>query len=579
MNNPVSSPVPLGLTILISACGAVDTADTTSGDVADAGAPGSSEIALAPGIMPAEMAARVEQFAPVTLTFDATLLDERQLGVVRRLIEAADILDGIFLGQVWEGNPSLEAELAGATFEGADAAREYFRIMYGPWDRLEDDEPFLDVRHKPAGAGYYPENLTREEMEAWLETHPEDAEAFTSYYTKIARDGDGLVAVPYGSAYATELEAAATLLREAAELADNPSLRRYLETRADAFRSDDYYESDVAWMRLEDNLVDPTIGPYEVYEDNLFGYKAAFEAFITIRDPAESAKLDRLAAFMPDLERALPIPEKHKSLDKSFAAPISVVTEVYAAGDTRNGVQTLAFNLPNDARVRAEEGSKKVMLTNIVEAKFEQILKPIAATLLDREQADDITFEPYFTRILMHELAHALGPDYVTDQPELTVNKALMDRYSATEEAKADVVGTHSLSVLAAEAFYEADFIRQVHISHAVDMFRCVRFGASEAHGKGCLMQLNYLMERRAITHDPASGTFRVDLDIMPGAIADLAGEFLTFQATGDYDGLGVFMERYGSVSDVLRSAIDRLDAVPVDIRPEYAVREMMVDW
>jgi hypothetical protein len=563
------------------ACGP-DDRTTGADDGDDAVRMEEADLELADGLSPAEMAERVDQFAPVTLGFDPSLLDDRQRAVLRRLVEASVILDGIFLRQVWEGNPALRDRLESASGEGMNAARTYFDIMYGPWDRLLEDDPFLAIGHKPLGAGYYAEDLTREEIETWLEANPEDEEAFTSYFTVIQRagaSGESLEAVPYSEHYRAELEGAASLLREAANLADNESLRNYLTTRADAFLSNDYFDSDVAWMRLEDNLIDPTIGPYEVYEDRLFGYKAAFESFLTIRDPAESERLAKLEDYMPDLEAALPIPDEHKNLDRPFIAPIAAVDEVYAAGDTRAGVQTIAFNLPNDPRVREQEGSKKVMLTNVIEAKFENILKPIAEIVLTPEQASEITFDPYFTRILTHELAHALGPDYVTDQPDLTVNRALRDRYSALEEAKADVVGTHSLAVLAERGEYDDVFLRQVYVSHAADLFRCVRFGVSEAHGKGCLMQFNYLSERGALEHDPASGRFQVLLDVMPGAIAELARDFLILQATGDYEGAGAFMARYGEVPDVLAAAIERLEAVPVDIRPSYAVTEMMAEW
>jgi hypothetical protein len=248
-------------------------------------------------------------------------------------------------------------------------------------------------------------------------------------------------------------------------------------------------------MRLEDNLIDPTLGPYEVYEDNLFGYKTAFESFITLKDPGASAQLARLEGFLPDLERALPIPDQYKYLDRTFKAPISVVDEIFAAGDTRKGVQTIAFNLPNDPRVRDTEGSKKVMLRNVIQAKFDRILRPIAHEVLVEEQASRIGPDPYFTRVLMHELAHALGPDYVTGQRETTVGQGLRDRYSAIEEAKADAVGTHSLGVLADRGEYDESFREEIYIDHVADMFRCIRFGATEAHGLGCLTQLNYLLE------------------------------------------------------------------------------------
>lgn len=527
------------------------------------------------------MPERVAQFAPVTLEFDASLLDDRQKRVLRRLVEASDHLDAIYRLQVWRGNADPEAILPEGDSPEAVAIRDYYELMYGPWDRIAEEEPFVrGVGAKPAGAGSYPEDMTKEEFEEWIELNPDDAAAFTSYYTVIARDNGGLRAVPYSEAYVEPLEAAAAALRDAAEYADNPSLERFLRLRAESFLTDDYFDSEIAWMRLEDNLVDPTIGPYEVYEDRLFGYKASFESFIGFKDPVASKLLAGLAARLPDLERALPIPDEHKYLDRDFTSPISVIDLVYGAGETRPGVQTIAFNLPNDPRVRETEGSKKVMLRNVIQAKFETNLKPIAEQVLIPEQAGRIGFEPYFTRILVHELAHGLGPDYVTGDPDLTVNKALQEHYSALEEAKADAVGTHSLGVLVERGDYSREFYEEVLIDHVADMFRCVRFGATEAHGLGCLTQFNYLRGAGAITYDEATGRFAADLEAMPAAMSELAGQYLLLQATGDREGAGAFLERYGKMSPEMAAAIERLDGVvPVDIRPSYAVKGMMENW
>jgi len=542
------------------------------------GGDGEPEVAVETG---STMADRVAQFAPVTLDFDASLLDDRQKRVLKGLVEASDHLDAIYRLQVWRGNADPSTVLPEDGTPETAAIRDYYELMYGPWDRIAEEEPFVaGVGPKPAGAGSYPEDMTKEEFEEWIGLNRGDAAAFTSYYTVIERDNGGLRAVPYSQAYVDQLEAASTALRDAAEHADNPSLERFLRLRAESFLTDDYFDSEIAWMRLEDNLIEPTIGPYEVYEDGLFGYKASFESFIGFKDPVASDLLAGLAARLPALERALPIPDEHKYLDRDFTSPISVIDLVYGAGETRPGVQTIAFNLPNDARVRETEGSKKVMLRNVIRAKFETNLKPIAEQVLVPEQAGRIGFEPYFTRVLVHELAHGLGPDYVTGDPDLTVNKALQEHYSALEEAKADAVGTHSLGVLVDKGDYSRDFYEEVLIDHVADMFRCVRFGATEAHGLGCLTQFNYLRGAGAITYDKASGRFAADLETMPAAMSELAGQYLLLQATGDRDGAGAFLERYGKMSPEMAAAIERLDGVvPVDIRPSYAVKGMMGDW
>lgn len=556
--------LPLALSmVLITGCGGGDSG--TSG--------GTDE--------PSAAEQRLAQFAPTTITFDDSLLDANQRTVVAKLVEASRHLDDAFKRQAWRGNVHPEDVLPAGTSDEADAIREYFRIMYGPWDALDSDEPFLDVGEKPEGAGFYPEDMTREEFDGWIEEHPEDWEAFTSGYRVIRRAEDGgLEAIPYSEAYRADLEPAARALREAAAAADNPSLKTFLEKRADALLSDEYYDSEVAWMRLEDNLIDPTLGPYEVYEDGLFGQKTSFESFIGLKDPGASQELARLEGFLRDLEQALPIPDEHKYLDRPFKAPISVIDLIYSAGETRKGVQTIAFNLPNDPKVRENEGSKKVMLRNVIQAKFDRILKPIAEEVLVREQADRIGPNPYFTRVLMHELSHALGPDYVTGKPDVTVGQGLKDRYSAIEEAKADAVGTHSLGVLTDRGEYDEEFRQEIYIDHVADMFRCIRFGATEAHGLGCLTQLNYLMQNGAITYDAETGKFAADLEVMPGVMSDLAGQYLLLEATGDYEGAGQFLERYGTMSPEVKDALARLAGrVPVDLDPQYAVTDEMEGW
>lgn len=529
-----------------------------------------------------DMQARLDQFAPVTVSFDESLLDADQRRVVKELVEASRHLDYIFRLQAWRGNPDAASLLPQADDPESAAMREYYGIMYGPWDRLTGEEAFIaGVGHKPHGAGFYPEDMTREEFGEWIAAHPDDEAAFKSEYTIIQRGPDGgLQAVPYREAYPAHLEAASDNLLAAAERASNPTLKRFLELRAGSLLSDDYYDSDVAWMRMSGNLIEPTLGPYENYEDKLFGYKVSYESFIGLKDPVESERLAGLVANLPALEAALPIPDEHKYLDRAFTSPISVVALIYAAGETRAAIQTIAFNLPNDPRVREVEGSKKVMLRNVIDAKFETILKPIAEQVLVPEQAAKISVDPYFTRVLMHELAHGLGPDYVTGQPDLTARQSLKDRYAAMEEAKADAVGTNSLRVLTRRGVYDEAFLEEVYIDHVADMFRCVRFGITEAHGLGCLTQFNFLRDRGAITYDEATGLFAADLEIIPVAIAEMAHVYLMMQATGSYAGAGQFIERYGTISPEMQGALDRLaQTVPVDIRPRYAVEEMMADW
>jgi hypothetical protein len=540
----------------------------------DAGTADLEPPALAEGITADDLEARLAQFAPVSIDFDDSVLEPWERTVLAKLVEASDIMHELFMLQVSPRNLDWrEALAAGADTREGRAARDYFEVMAGPWDRLAENEPFLAVGPKPAGAGYYPEDVTTADLDAWLEQHPEDRQAFTGYFSVITRDHGVLIALPYNVHFRDRLEHAAALLEEAADASQNESLTRYLRTRAAAFLSNDYFESDMAWMDIAGTRIEPTIGPYEVYEDALMGWKAAFESFVTVEDAAASAELAHLKESMRHLEESLPIDDRYKNLERSFESPIRVVDVVYTAGDTRAGVQTIAFNLPNDERVREAKGSKKVMLRNVARAKFEAILMPIAREVLDPAVTSQIEFTPWFTNVVAHELSHGIGPGNITlpDGTQTTVNQALRDLYSAMEEAKADVTGLHSLTVLAADGMYDADFVRRAFLGHVADMFRATRFGTTEAHGRANLLQFNWMVERGALRYDAASGHYLVDYDALVAANRALTTEILNIQARGDYEAAQALLQRYGTVSAEMQAAIDRLDAVPVDIRPDYA--------
>ncbi|MGH7476252.1 MAG: dipeptidyl-peptidase 3 family protein [Longimicrobiales bacterium] len=549
-------------------------------------APAAGDVArplLAPGLTPAALEARVDQFARATIDIDAASLEEWERQVLAKLILASDLMHEIYLEQVSPRLPAWRAQLAAEDGPARDAALAYFDLMAGPWDRLQQNEPFLEVGPKPAGAGYYPEHLTREELDGWLVDHPEDREAFTGYFTVIERQRGNLVAVPYSERYADRLRPAAQLLQEAAAIAESraPTLARYLDTRAASFLSNDYFQSDMAWMDIEGTRIEPTIGPYEVYEDELMGYKAAFESFITVADSAASAELDALKGTMQLLESRLPIEERYRNTERGFESPIRVVDVAYTAGDARRGVQTIAFNLPNDERVREAKGSKKVMLRNVMQAKFENTLSPIAARVLAPELAGEVSFRPWFINVLMHELAHGLGPGFIAgpEGSRTTVNQALREHYSPLEEAKADVAGLHNLAVLAEQGMYDSTFVRQAYLSHLADMFRAVRFGASAAHGRSNLLQFNYLWSKGAITADP-DGRITTDLARLVDTNRELATEILTIQATGDYEAAGELLRTYaGSVRPEMQRRLDGLDDVPVDILPLYPTRARVEDW
>ena len=527
----------------------------------------------------ADIEQRVAQFSPTPLAADLSALDEKERRVLAELVAAAAPLDQVFERQAWTGNPELRRRLAAERGPHAAAALDYFDINFGPWDRLAERQPFVGDLPRPAGAGFYPEDLTREAFEGWLARHPGDRAQFTSTTTVIRRGGRDrgerpaggeLTAVPYSREYGAWLQPAADHLRRAAAMTGNASLKRFLESRAAAFASDDYYASDMDWMDL-DSPVEITIGPYETYEDTLLGYKASFEAYVTVALPAESAALARYKERLPWLERNLPIPDAWKNLGRGTASPIHVVDLVYGAGEAQAAVQTLAFNLPNDERVREAKGSKKVLLRNVMRAKFDKILLPIARQVLDPAQLPDVAFEAYFDHVLHHELGHGLGPGSITvDGRKTEVRLELKELYSTLEEAKADVMGVYDILALVERGEMPAELRRTLEPTYVAGLFRSSRFGLQDAHGQGVIAQFNYLMEKGALAVD-ASNHFHAVPERFPGAIRALLAEMLTLQAKGDYAGTRKFLETYGKASPSLVAAVARLSGIPVDIRPLYA--------
>jgi hypothetical protein len=556
------------MTLCLAGALAVASAGPSAGAPPTQAAKAADQMTIVPDIEK-----RVVQFARTPIQADLSALTPADRRVLDTLTKAAQLMDEIFLRQAWTGNPELRKELDAWKGPQADPARRYYDIMYGPWDRLMEKQPFLGARPHPPGAGYYPEDLTKEELEAWLKQHPEDKDRFTSTVTVIRRQGGKLVAIPYSKEYAAWLQPAAQLLREAAKESQNGSLRKFLELRADAFLNDDYYQSDFAWMDL-DAPVEVTIGPYETYEDELFGYKAAFEAFVTVNLPQESAALARSKERLPWLERNLPIPEENKNLSRGTESPIRVVDTYFSAGDTRAGVQTIAFNLPNDERVREAKGSKKVLLRNTMRAKYDQILVPIAQQVLAPDQVGDVSFDAYFNEVLHHELSHGLGPGIITlDGRKTEVRLELKELFSTLEEAKADVMGIYNILALIDKGDMPAALRKSLEPTYVAGLFRAARFGVDEAHGQGVVAQFNYLTEKGALQVD-GSAHYRAVTEKFPGGIRDLLHDMLMLQARGDYAGTKAFLEKYGKATPTLRAALGRLGTLPVDIRPVYAVEK-----
>ena len=527
----------------------------------------------------AELQKMTARFAPAEIGADISTLPKNERDALARLVEAARVMDALFLRQVWAGNGAMLQELARAAAapagprasRSAAARLHYFLINKGPWDRLDHNTPFVPgAPPKPEGANFYPAGATKADVQTWIDGLKGDAKAAASgFFTTIRRDGDSFVAVPYSIEYQGELARAAELLRQAADLTSDPTLKTFLTARADAFLSNDYYASDVAWMEL-DSAIEPTIGPYEVYEDEWFNFKAAFEAFITVRDEAESKQLQAFSDHLQELEDNLPIDPALRNPKLGSLAPIKVVNVVIAAGDGNRGVQTAAYNLPNDERVVREKGAKRVMLKNVQDAKFKMVLLPISKIALPAPDQAKVSFDAFFTHILMHELMHGLGPHNITvNGRKTTVRQELKETYSAIEEAKADISGLWALRYLADKKQIDPAIAKTMYTTFLASAFRSIRFGVNEAHGRGIAMQLNYLLDAGAFKVKP-DGTFTVDNGKIADAVTALTREFMTLQANGDYAKAKDMLDRLAVVRPEVKKVLDKLTGIPVDIEPKF---------
>ena len=521
-----------------------------------------------------ELAKKIARFAPTTLTANTASLSPGDRKALMKIIAAAKLLDPLFLRQVWSGNDELYKKLAADKTALGRQRLHYFLINDGPWSRLDNNEPFIEgaPREKPAAAGFYPDDITKDEFNSWLSgLSDSDKEKATGYFYAIRRNSSRkLITVPYSQEYREFLDPAAKLLREAAALATNKTLKDFLSKRADAFASNDYYASDVAWMDLN-SPIDVTIGPYETYEDELFGYKAAFEAYITLTDAAESAKLKKFSQHLQELENNLPMDARYRNPKLGASSPMRVVNEVFASGEGNNGVQTAAFNLPNDERVVKEKGSARIMLKNVQDAKFNKVLIPISRVVLTPAQQRNIAFDSFFTHILMHELMHGLGPHNINVNGQATtVRLQLKELYSSIEEAKADVTGLWALQYLIDKGVIDKQMQRTLYTTYLASMFRSVRFGLTESHARGVAMQFNYFTDEGAIKFDAATGKFTADDAKMKEAVRKLDHELLTIEAEGSYEKAKAILDKYSMIRPDMKGALDRLIAVPVDIEPIF---------
>jgi hypothetical protein len=519
------------------------------------------------------------RFAPTEITADLSKLSPNDRTALAKLVQASQIIDGIFLRQAWAGNPSMLLDLAGDQSAEGRARLHYFLINKGPWSELDHHDPFVaGAPPKPEGGGFYPPNATKAELEGWMKSLPAaDQKRAKGFFTVVHRTADRkFTIVPYNIEYEGELTRAAAQLRAAAAAASEPSLKKFLSTRADAFLSNDYYASDVAWMELS-GAIEPTIGPYEVYADEFFNYKAGYEAFITVQDEGESEKLQKFAGELQDIENHLPIDPKYRNPKLGALSPIVVVNEIFCAGDANHGVQTAAFNLPNDERVTQEKGSKRVMLKNVQDAKFAKTLIPISKVVLSPADQKNLSFEAFFTHIVVHELMHGLGPHNVTVNGRAsTVRQEMKEAGSALEEAKADISGLFALQYMMEKGVVDKAMERTLYVTYLASSFRTLRFGTSEAHGLGMALQLNYLLDAGAFVANP-EGTFSVNPDKVKAGVEGLTREIMTTQAEGDYAKAKELLAKYGVVRPEVQKALDKMGGIPVDIEPKFTTAEQLV--
>ncbi|MGZ3444796.1 MAG: dipeptidyl-peptidase 3 family protein [Myxococcaceae bacterium] len=525
-----------------------------------------------------ELKASLDQFVPTPLEVDVSGLPASERKALARLVQAARVLDPLFLRQSWAGSEAWLMTLARDTTPLGQARLRLFLLNQGPWDRLKHDATFLPgVPPKPESGNFYPAGATKDEVSRWMSTlSPADRARASGFFTTIRRTpAGGFTIVPYSLEYQGELARAAALLREAAAATTQPALKSFLEQRAAALLNDDYAPSDVAWMQL-DTTIDPTFGPYETYEDEWFNQKAGFEAYITVVDPKETEKLKRFSSQLQALENALPMDDRYKNPKIGALAPIRVVNSLFASGDGNRGVQTAAYNLPNDERTVAAHGSKRIMLRNMDLAKFDQTLVPIAKIAIAPQLLKSVQFDPFFTQILMHELMHGIGPQRITvNGRETTPRAELQETYGAIEECKADVVGIWAMQRLVDQGQLPAEMGKALGPTVLAGLFRSIRFGLNEAHGKGTAVQLNWLLDAGAYKVSP-DGRFTLVPEKVGPAFEALARELLTIEATGDKSRAKALLDRLVVHRPETERVLSRLGKVPVDIAPRYLTAEKL---
>lgn len=512
----------------------------------------------------------VGQYIPVQITTDTSFLSSEQKELLHKLIKAASYIDDIFWQQVSYEGPSLEQELTKSDNNTDKDLLTYLKINHGPFDRINNNEPFIGKSKKNTGATFYPPGMTKKEFLDFVADNPSKKDAFESPFTVIRKEGNTLVAIPYSKEYQKQLSLISKSLLKAAAITKNPPLKNYLDLLSKSVLTDNYYQSDCSWIDLKENIVEALIGPYEVYEDDLLGLKTSYEAFIYINDFAATQKAEEYLNYFEKMQNNLPVTLKYKKQTNPDKMNIvRVANEVYNAGDALAGIQALAFTLPNDPGIKKNKGCKQIILKNVIEAKFNNITMPVARILIMDDDLDNVTSNAYFTTTLLHEISHSLGVYYVVSS-DTPVYKALEELYSIIEEAKAEVLAMYNINFLIKKGLIDKNEKKQFYTTYLTDIFRVLRFGLHEAHAKSIILQYNWMAERGAFTYDPASEKFCVNMDKIEPAIKDLAKKLLELEGNGNYEEAKKFIDAYGEPSPILENAIIKLHNIPVDIIPIF---------
>ncbi len=538
-----------------------------TGSAAKGGAPADLKVA-------ADLGQRLAKFQHVRMPFQTAGLTAREQQLVRKLVEACGYLESIYWRQSDPEGLTLYQSLASNRNPRDVKLRTYLWINASRFDLIEQDRPFVGTEPAPPGRGFYPANLTRDQVEQYVKQHPEQKAAIYNQFTIVRWNERKLEAVPYHIAYLAFLEPAAEALRAAAKLSDDPAFAKFLQLRADALLSDDYFPSDLAWLELKNPKFDIVFAPYETYLDGLLGVKGSYGAAVMVRNERESKKLELFQKYVPQIQDALPLAAEDRPSKQGLETPMEVMDTPFRAGDLTHGYQAVADNLPNDPRVHEQKGSKKLLFKNFMDARVNYIILPVARKLMEPKQAAKVSGEGYLLGTIMHEISHGLGPAFArTAAGKVSIREAIGPGFSGLEEAKADVTGMFGLKWLVDHDALPKEKLQGYYASYVGDLFRTVRFGTAEAHGQAEMMEFNYLSERGAIQRN-ANGRYSIDYEKIPGAVANLAKELLEIEATGDRARAENWFKKYGTMPEELKVSLKAVANVPVDIDPVFSFAE-----